>query len=234
MLAFIIMPSVLLFIFFLVNSIEMMHHDSGVIAAMFFFCLLLLMVDLVSMALGAWLASKFDVPELPEAPRIRYLPPANRKACDWITSFILTTVVYAVVVGLSVLWVTMLIVQSIWANHVNIMIGVIIGFILFWVFITMGMSILIADFNVVIRRNPYWHWKTFFTGGGPAVVAFLVGMFYAFTANRDANFGAQLLIYLIITFVSAMIFVVLGSVSVISVDTFFRRFVYNKRNLMLK
>lgn len=226
LLMFLCMPCVLMFIFFVVNSIEMQQHDSGIIAALCFFLLFLLVVDFVMMGIGAWFAAKFEPPLLPEKPPIGYLPPFESK-CKWITRFVLTTVVYAVVVGISVLWVTMLIVQSIWADRVIMMILVILAFIFFWVWITMGVSILIAYSNVVVSRNPFWHWKTFFTGGGPAVIAFFVGFFYAFTANQDSDFGSQLLIYLIITFVSAMMFVVLGAVSVISVDTFFRRFLYH-------
>ena len=221
----VMMPAVLLFIFFLVNSIELMHHKWSLVASLFFFCGALLVADCVSMFGGMWLASKFAAPSLPESTGRIYLPPIESK-CKWITQFILTTTVSSGLIGFGVIYVTLKIVQSIWADRVVVMILAILGFILLWVLITAAVSILIAYFRVVWNRDPYWHWKTFMTAGGPAVVAFIFGLFYAFTTLDEIDFGTQLLIYLIITFASAMMFIVLGSVAVISTDTFFRRYVY--------
>jgi hypothetical protein len=123
----------------------------------------------------------------------------------------------------------MKIVQSFWANRVIMLVFVIFGFILLWVLITAALSVLVTYFNVVSPiggRNPYWHWKTFITSGGPAVVAWLVGIFYAITLLQDVDLGSQTLIFIIITFSSVMMFISLGSVGVITVDTFFRRYVY--------
>ena len=224
----VILPSWLFFLFFLINSIELMHHQSSIQAALCLFCLFMLVVYFVSMMGGMWLASKFKVPKLPEYHTMRYLPPVQ-SACQWVTQFILTTVVSSVLVGIGVAYVTMKIVQSFWANRVIMLIFVIFGFILLWVLITAALSVLVTYFNVVSRvggQNPYWHWKTFITSGGPAGVAWLVGMIYAFTTLEGVDAGSQLLIYVVITFSSAMMFISLGSVGVITVDTFFRRYVY--------
>jgi hypothetical protein len=224
----VILPSWLIFLFFFVNSIELASHDSAIQVALFFFCLFMVAVYFVSMMGGMWLASKFKVPTLPEYHTMRYLP-ENRSACQWITQFVLTTVVSSVAIGIGVVYVTMKIVQSFWANRVIMLVFVIFGFILLWVLITAALSVLVTYFNVVSPiggRNPYWHWKTFITSGGPAVVAWLVGIFYAITLLQDVDLGSQTLIFIIITFSSVMMFISLGSVGVITVDTFFRRYVY--------
>ena len=132
----------------------------------------------------------------------------------------------ACVQAFAIVYVAVVIVNSIWAVHTRLMLGVVIGFLFIWAVTNACLAVLITYVNIVYADSPYWHVRTFVTMASQGIVVFVGGVAWTFNTVDVMDAGTGFLIVFIIGVASTILGLVAGGLGVWASKVFIQRIVF--------